>query len=182
MKQCGPPSCCSVLLKGGRASAERSQALTACAKHMFSLILDCPLPPLPLLDPVEILRVPPTLMSPIQTHSTHTHVQGLQNVNSLAQPLDALPNGGGPTNATDNATANNATGSSAVVLVPNPSYLVGSSVIYSMDSGVGVTGDATSAPVTIDGKSERERPFVTYKYWQCILLGLLSTHILSPLL
>ena len=83
-------------------------------------------------------------------------VQGLLPVNAAAQPADALPNGGSaspPSASTPPPSLPPTTGT----LLPNPSFISSSAVVYSMDCGVAVRGvpsapkSSSASPVTVDG-------------------------------
>ena len=77
--------------------------------------------------------------------------QGLKPVSGLL-PLDALPNGGGglvglpmpPSPPPARSPPPSST-------IPNPSFIAYSSVVYSMDAAVSVSGSMTSHPTTILG-------------------------------
>ena len=82
--------------------------------------------------------------------------QGLKAV-SKRLPLDALPNGGvgvvglsaPPSPPPDRSPPPSTTSSTPTV--PNPSFIADSSVMYSMDAAVSVSGLAKSDPLTIQG-------------------------------
>ena len=80
--------------------------------------------------------------------------QGLKPVSGLL-PLDALPNGGGglvglPMPPSP-PPARSPPPSSTTPTIPNPSFIAYSSVVYSMDAAVSVSGSMTSHPTTILG-------------------------------
>ena len=76
--------------------------------------------------------------------------QGLKSVGT-ALPLDALPNGGGSGNVSSPYPLPSGDGS-----IPNPSFIVSSALVRSMDSAVVIRGDNTtldvSQPVRIEGE------------------------------
>ncbi|GAX81123.1 hypothetical protein CEUSTIGMA_g8557.t1 [Chlamydomonas eustigma] len=78
--------------------------------------------------------------------------QNLTKVDPTAQPMDALPNGGGATltNVTG-APSNTANMLGTDTLISNPSIVADSSFIYNMDSGAGVTGVSATSSVTLTG-------------------------------